>query len=156
MCVYVWTINPCKQRDSGLCKLARNANVEQNYTFATFSSGRLKKILQKNVSLLFLRIVFQKSRHAEFASDRIRHCPVSLAHWQFVNSTGQCNSDQIEKEMHLIFSCSCYNEHRVKMINDLKKNKKNIRYSLLGPAWKSAQRRICFNYLPWSMLLENR
>ena len=31
---------------------------------------------------------------------------------------------------------------------DIKKNKKNIRYSLLNPAWKSAQRCICLNYLP--------
>ena len=38
--------------------------------------------------------------------------------------------------------------HRIK--------KKNIRCSLLGPAWKSAQRCICLNYLPWSMLLESR
>ena len=30
----------------------------------------------------------------------------------------------------------------------LKRNKKNIRHSLLGPAWKSAQRCICLNYLP--------
>ena len=31
-------------------------------------------------------------------------------------------------------------------------NKKNIRYSLLGPAWKSAQRHICLNrvwFLPF-------
>ena len=35
-------------------------------------------------------------------------------------------------------------------------NEKNIRYSLLGPAWKSTQRHICLNYLPWSMLLETR
>ena len=34
--------------------------------------------------------------------------------------------------------------------------KKNIRYSLLDPAWKSAERRICLNYLPCSMLLESR
>ena len=31
-----------------------------------------------------------------------------------------CNSDQIENEMHLIFSCSCYDEHRAKMINVFK------------------------------------
>ena len=30
---------------------------------------------------------------------------------------------------------------------NLEVNKKNIRYSLLGPAWKSAQRCICLNYL---------
>ena len=32
----------------------------------------------------------------------------------------------------------------------------NSGYSLLGPAWKSVQRRICFNYLPWSMLFKIR
>ena len=38
-----------------------------------------------------------------------------------------CNTNQIEHEMHLIFSCSCYNEHRAKMINDFKnKTKKNL------------------------------
>ena len=31
-------------------------------------------------------------------------------------------------------------------------NKKNSGYSLLGPAFKSAQRRICLNFLPWAML----
>ena len=35
-----------------------------------------------------------------------------------------CNTNQIEDELHLIFSCSCYNEHRTKMINDFK-NKTN-------------------------------
>ena len=35
-------------------------------------------------------------------------------------------------------------------------SKKNIRNSLLCPAWKSGQRRVCLNYLPRSMLLENR
>ena len=31
-----------------------------------------------------------------------------------------CNSDQIENKIHLIFSCSCYDEHRAKMINVFK------------------------------------
>ena len=35
-------------------------------------------------------------------------------------------------------------------------NKKKNGHSLLGLAWKSAQRRIYFNYLPWSILLKIR
>ena len=45
-----------------------------------------------------------------------------------------------------LFFLNNYNKNNKK--NNKTNNEKNIKYSLLGPAWESAQRHICLNYLP--------
>ena len=49
----------------------------------------------------------------------------------------------------ILHQFTCYQGMRVS-------NPKNSGYSLLGPALKSTQRRICLNFLPWPILLKNR
>ena len=50
-----------------------------------------------------------------------------------------------------MFLFECYYSYNIFSFLEATR-RSNVRFSLLGPAWKSAQRRICLNYLQCTMI----
>ena len=84
----------------------------------------------------YLNIIDDPLQRRDYTKFRISNHNLMIEHGRYGNTKVLkekrlcivCNSDQIENEMHLIFSCSCYNEHRTKMINDFKNKTKKEYY----------------------------
>ena len=80
----------------------------------------------------YLNIIDDPLQRRDYAKFRISNHNLMIEYGRYGNTKVPkesrlcliCNTNQIEDERHLIFSCSCYNKHRTKMINDFK-NKTN-------------------------------